>query len=600
MLFADVVATATRRASALHHRFALVAELKFFASLFVALAPLSVLILAGCSSAQVTEQKTASAQRAASPLPVNPTASARTALKTVLTPQALAEGVQPGKAKDLFIKGATLQMQERWAEAILEFQQALRYDNNAAIHFAIAQNYGRLSKQELAQEELREAIRQDSNFLPAYKALGESYVAQMKVDEAIAIYSFLIEREPDAQTRFTLARLYEFRNVDKAIEMYAELLSESNKHDINENILLSQLAKLYTDKGNSDELIKVLERLYSSAPENKYVAEMLLRTYLFQKRLDKAFALLSAVEQQLSEQETMRYSLIYGNTLLQMFDSVAMAKELSNQFLKRAESRTKSAFASSWEYQLLCGMLAGNLNNEAQTRWYFDRSLAIGDTTVDVPLQISFFYFQKRQFRDIINVTSKYTTKFPNNPQLPYLTGIAFAQIDSSAQAIRALRRSVQIDPAYIDAWSQLGILYNSAGQIAQSDSAYERVLQIDPDNPLVNNNFAYSFSERNINLDRAEKMIERALRAEPKNPSYLDTMGWILYQRGKYAPAAEFIKQAIENGDTNATIYEHLGDAYHKLGKSSAALEAWNEAIRKDPNRSSTKQRLQPLQSGK
>jgi Tfp pilus assembly protein PilF len=136
--------------------------------------------------------------------------------------------------------------------------------------------------------------------------------------------------------------------------------------------------------------------------------------------------------------------------------------------------------------------------------------------------------------------------------------------------------------------------MYSSTGKVIESDAAYERVLQLDPSNALVSNNYAYSLSERNVHLDRAEIMIENALKAEPKNPSYLDTMGWILFQRGKYAPALEYVRQAIEHGDVSATIYEHLGDIYGKLGQKENALEAWREALRKEPNRTSIKERLQ------
>jgi tetratricopeptide (TPR) repeat protein len=69
--------------------------------------------------------------------------------------------------------------------------------------------------------------------------------------------------------------------------------------------------------------------------------------------------------------------------------------------------------------------------------------------------------------------------------------------------------------------------------------------------------------------------------------------MGWILYQRGNYKQAVNYILQAIDNGEVSATIYEHLGDAYQKLGDKEKAVQAWREALRKEPNRHSAKERL-------
>ncbi|MCS6809326.1 MAG: hypothetical protein RML40_11145, partial [Bacteroidota bacterium] len=159
----------------------------------------------------------------------------------------------PGKAREYYVKGAILQMQERSAEAILEFQQALRYDKAAAIHFAIAQNYVKLSKQELALEELREALLLDSTFIPAYKLLGELYTQQFRLDEALAVYHYLEARKPEPMNRFMLARLYELRDIDKAISLYSELLKELNDNDA---LILARLADLYSQKGNTAKALE--------------------------------------------------------------------------------------------------------------------------------------------------------------------------------------------------------------------------------------------------------------------------------------------------------------------------------------------------------
>jgi tetratricopeptide (TPR) repeat protein len=522
-------------------------------------------------------------------------ASSQESIVQLLTPGMVPDFLKSSKARDYFVRGSTLQMQERPAEAILEFQQALRYDTSAVIYYVIAQNYFKLNKPELAQEAALHAIKLDSTYLPPYKLMGEMYIAQYRLDDAILLYHYIVAREPDVQNRFTLARLYEYRNVDKAIEVYSELLNDINKDDPNEQIVLGRLVELQAKQGKTEQAIRVLQALYKKYPDNTSYINALVEAYIVAKKLTQADSLLAAVESRMQDSESIRLSLMLGESIIQQLDSMAEAKPLAFMMLERAERRMKSSFSTSSLYQMLCGMLSLCVDNLPQSRYYFDRAVALADSAI-IPLQISLFYFQRQHLLDMANFASQSARKFSHEPRLAYMAGFAFSQVDSTKRAIEELKRAVNIDERYIDAWSQLGILYNSIGQFSLSDSAYERVLALDPDNALVNNNYAYSFSERNIELDRAERMTQRALKAEPNNPSYLDTMGWIYYQQGKYEKALEYIGRAVAQGETSATIYEHLGDVYYKLGNIPKALEAWKEALRKEPQRSSTKERLSRL----
>jgi tetratricopeptide (TPR) repeat protein len=239
-------------------------------------------------------------------------------------------------------------------------------------------------------------------------------------------------------------------------------------------------------------------------------------------------------------------------------------------------------------------MLADNLQRSARSAAYFNRMLELDDTPAEAALQVCAYYFQNGRYNHMTQAAEKAAKRFPKNAQLYFLWGLALSQNSSSTmRAIEVLERSVNLDSSNVDALNQLAILYSSAGNTAASDAAYQSVLRIDPDNALANNNYAYALSERNQELDRAQAMIEIALKAEPKNPSYLDTMGWILYKRGDYKQALEYILQAIENGEVSATVYEHLGDVYQKLGNNAEAEKFWREALRKDSHRQSAKERL-------
>ena len=101
------------------------------------------------------------------------------------------------------------------------------------------------------------------------------------------------------------------------------------------------------------------------------------------------------------------------------------------------------------------------------------------------------------------------------------------------------------------------------------------------PSNILVLNNYAYYLSEEGRELDKAEQMSLRAIKAEPDNATYLDTYAWILYKQKRYAEAWEYIDKALSaDSQPSDVLYEHAGDIQYQLGDVQRALDYWNQAL--------------------
>ena len=80
--------------------------------------------------------------------------------------------------------------------------------------------------------------------------------------------------------------------------------------------------------------------------------------------------------------------------------------------------------------------------------------------------------------------------------------------------------------------------------------------------------------------LDKAEEMSYKTVKAEPTNNTYLDTYAWILFEKGKYVEARIYIDQALQNGgDASSVVVEHGGDIYFHNGELEKALEYWKKA---------------------
>lgn len=492
--------------------------------------------------------------------------------------------VEPGKAREYYIQGSILQMQKRYAEAIIEFQQALRYDNSAALHYALGYNYAELSKNDLAIEHLQKAIVLDTKFTAAYDLLGELYVRMFRLEEAIGVYERLMEIQPSELTRFTLARIYEFQNPDKAIEIYTEMLEDSDDYTV-----IERLSELYEKRGEFAKSIELLERLYKSMPDNESIPPVLMQRYIQTEDYQSGFELLGDVSHTLPSDVVPRYYVAFGNALLEALDSTIGAAGYAARYIEE----TGEIFNDDWRVQFVRGMLAFSLHDTALSERIFTHALALADTTAEVPLQLAVFYLQRQHYAGVEHVTKKYEERFSDDARYPFFLALALSRLQRQDEAILALRRTVDIDPAYVEAWVQLGIEYSTSGENQLSDSAYAKALELDPENALANNNYAYSLSERGEQLERAQQMAETALQADPNNPSYLDTMGWIFFQLGNYEKARDYIRRAINNGDASATVYEHLGDVYEKLGDTDEAIRLWETSLEKEPGRDSARQRI-------
>ncbi len=126
-----------------------------------------------------------------------------------------------------------------------------------------------------------------------------------------------------------------------------------------------------------------------------------------------------------------------------------------------------------------------------------------------------------------------------------------------------------------------LSNVYVQKGELRKGEEILEKVFEVNPDNPQVNNDLGYLWADQGKNLEQAEKMIRKALTVEPENGAYLDSLGWVLFKLGRYEEAIPPLEQATQKilgGD--ATGWDHLGDALLKAMRVEKAVEAWKTAL--------------------
>jgi tetratricopeptide (TPR) repeat protein len=148
-----------------------------------------------------------------------------------------------------------------------------------------------------------------------------------------------------------------------------------------------------------------------------------------------------------------------------------------------------------------------------------------------------------------------------------------------AGDAVLVLERAVAAHPGDPGLLYSLGAAHERAGDLDAGLARMRALLAIEPDHPDALNFVAYTWADRGVRLDEAEAMLRRALELRPGEPSFLDSLGWVYFRKGDLARAVEALERAA-SADPDATILEHLGDAYRAAGRAVDAERAWRRAL--------------------
>jgi tetratricopeptide (TPR) repeat protein len=155
-------------------------------------------------------------------------------------------------------------------------------------------------------------------------------------------------------------------------------------------------------------------------------------------------------------------------------------------------------------------------------------------------------------------------------------------------QAVGAYRRALaRLEATSPQHWSLhyfLGIALERTDRWSEAEQQFKTALELNPEQPYVMNYLAYSWVEQEINLDKAEAMLRRAVDQRPDDGFIVDSMGWVYYRLGDYEKAVDFLERAVELRPNDPVINDHLGDAYWKVGRRQEARFQWHRALGLDP----------------
>lgn len=519
------------------------------------------------------------------------------------------------------INGSLFELRGDYAQAVLEFQDALRYDRSAGILYALAKNYAALNKHSLAIEAAREAVKLDPQNVEYRRLLAAAYVQVFELDSAAVMYEQIVRLDStNIEAWFNLARLQQVRNPEKALTTYDEI---TNRFGPQWEVLL-QVVEVYNAMGKFDKAAEALKRMSELDPSNLDLLQSLARTYMRANDYDRALEVyLDLVERDhdnleyiselggvyLARKEYDRANAtlqrVLADTSLKVDDKLRVGEMYFSQLEKDSAlapqaralfERIVREHPQDWRAYWFLGAIGALTHDDSLSLVNFKKVTELASWNADGWVYLSSVFLERNDFQSVVTVLETALRTLPDEPRINSILGIAYSRLGRREEAIRVLEKARTLAPKDLNTIAQLALIYDEMKNFEESDSLYEEGLRLDPDNHLLLNNYSYSLAERGLQLERALEMARRAVQQQPDNQSYLDTIGWVYFKLGNYVEAEKWIRKAIEKGNASAVLYEHLGDVYDRMNDTERALEQWQIALKLDANNSALKEKISRL----
>ncbi len=158
-----------------------------------------------------------------------------------------------------------------------------------------------------------------------------------------------------------------------------------------------------------------------------------------------------------------------------------------------------------------------------------------------------------------------------------------YSESNRGAQAVKLLQDAQGKFPGETSISFELAAVLEKQKRYGEAEVVFRQVLMRDPEHAPTLNYLGYMLAERGVRLDESVELIQRALKSQPDNGSYLDSLGWAYFKGGKFDLAEEHLKRAAAQLATNSVVQDHYGDVLVKLQRYDEAIAAWTRALAGD-----------------
>ena len=495
-----------------------------------------------------------------------------------------------------------------------------------------------------AIKELQEVIRLDANDPEALALLGEFYQITGRTNEAIDAFKRWAAAPPAVDVRFyQIITQGRDLTPDAAAARLGEALLRAGRTAealgairnalaaAPDNVRYLQLLSQAISAGGADSgAMDDLKRMVLTNPANAAAVSLLAQTQARAGQVDEAVTTLRAginnrktgereknlLVNQLAE--TLADALRYQEAI-QAYEDVLKARGIADQpltadsdkqtasrllssiiGLQRQAGRTDDAHASIARLRRLLGpddpqadfQEAQLLREEGKRKEALDLIRAARLKYQAAVAQQAFLQLEARTLAELgrsDEAAQLLRGRLTGKPEDDYNTYLNIASMFLDAgrgkEAVEAARKMLELAPAdqpelQTQALVMLSSAQERAGDMKGAEESLRRILAKDPNNATALNNLGYFLADHNERLDEALDMTKRAVKAEPTNASFLDSLGWAYFKLGQLDEAERYLNDALRRNTRSVAINEHIGDLKQKRGQLDEARAAWRKAL--------------------
>jgi tetratricopeptide (TPR) repeat protein len=440
---------------------------------------------------------------------------------------------QPEKALDLLKKAAAAP----GASGLLHAQMGLVYSLLGRKDDAIAAN--------------RAAIKRMPRSLVGYRHLAQLFLQNGQPDEGLKVLD-QAARLPDPDATF-LTELGEFYLAfartgpnDQARPRALDSFNRAVKLNPTHPVLLQKLADGFAVLGESDRALELYQKLLERFPTLPGLHEKLADLYL--RKQDRAGA----------------------------------AEQLAA--IIRLNPTNPQAY-------YFLGSLAYEEKKMKEAAEHFSKVILLNPGFEPAYHDLAGAQINLNEPRDALATLEKARSRFKPSFVGEFFTALAYSRLKQYTNALphftaaEVVARATDTNRLNHVFYFQLGAAYERNKQFDEAEKAFKQCLDLAPDFSEALNYLGYMWAERGVNLVEARALIEKAVKLEPKNAAYLDSLGWVLFKLAQPREALPHLLKAVEcSEEPDATIHDHLGDIYSALQQPDKAREAWQKALSLEP----------------
>jgi tetratricopeptide (TPR) repeat protein len=492
------------------------------------------------------------------------------------------------KPKDLethLLLGQLYGLDHQSIKAEEQFKIARALDNNSE---EAVLNMARLYSEEGQTEQavtVLSSIPPDDRSGRIDLALGASYDEQHKYKEAAAAYRAALEDEPDnadAQRALGTALMNDDQ-LDAALVIYKQLAA-ADTSDIGPVV---KIAEIERRQGHYDQSLVTLNKAATlpGASDNLELNFNQAVLYDAMGKYDQSIQTLKGVLLSTAKVDG-KYSDPEKSNRAIFLDRLGIVDREANKTQDAADAYKQMA-AMGGEYA--ARGYQGEVDTYRDAHMWKEALAVAAQSAADNPkdksvqLAYAFNLADTGEPEKGLALAKAQLTGSPGDRD----TLIAIASIDMrlhrSADALQNLDKADAISskPADLEYTDLLrATVYDHDKQYEQAEAQYNKVLAIDPDNSTVLNDFGYMLADRGVRLPEALIMIQKAVKLDPQNGAFLDSLGWVYFKMGQYSLAEENLKKAIARTSSDASIHDHLGEVYEKTGQLQLAVAQWERSL--------------------